>query len=187
MLLSEKIRHLRALEGNLRGVGRPLTKSELSRLLQEEHGETLSQAYLSQLEAGKRTHMTARSRALLAAFFKVHPGYLVSDPEGFGTELSTGGLEEGRLDGWLEAAAQDLTTADPEVAAALRDLAGHTSTRKIVLLLARLISHPELLPKLLEAVEMDEVGGNSRRPAALAARSTGSRNRKSRKRSVDAS
>lgn len=175
MLLSDKIRQLRALEGSLRGLRRPLTKSEVSRLLQEENGETLSQAYLSQLEGGKRTHMTARTRALLAAFFKVHPGYLVSDPEGFETDLSSGALQEGRLDGWLEAAAQDLATADPELSVALRNLAGHPSTRKIILLLVRLTNHPDLLPRLLSAVEED------------AGQSSGSENRISRKRSVDAS
>lgn len=174
MLLSEKLKLLRSLEGNLRGLRRPLTKSEVSRLLAEEHGETISQAYLSQLESGKRQHMTARTRELLAAFFKVHPGYLVSDPEGFGTELATAPLLEGRLDGWLEAAAQDLEMSDPEVAAALRELAGHSTTRKIILLLARLAGHPELLPRLLSAVE-EEDDDTPRAPSP----------RKSRKRSVE--
>ena len=32
--------------------------------------------------------MTQSSRALLAKFFKVHPGFLVDDPEGYHTELT---------------------------------------------------------------------------------------------------
>ena len=33
--------------------------------------------------------MTQSSRALLAKFFKVHPGFLVDDPEGYHTELTS--------------------------------------------------------------------------------------------------
>ncbi len=39
---------------------------------------------------------------LLAKFFKVHPGYLVDDPEGYSTELiSDLGALEDKLDLWL--------------------------------------------------------------------------------------
>lgn len=161
MILSEKIKLLRALEGSLRGMRRPLTKSEVSRLLQEELGETLSQAYLSQLESGKREHMTSHTRDLLARFFKVHPGFLVSDPEGFRTELTTSPLLEERMDGWLEAAAQDLESHDPAVSAALRGLAGHDATRKVILLMARLVAHPELLSRLAAAAEAETNGAPS--------------------------
>ena len=41
----------------------------------------LSQSYLSQIESGARPHLTNTTRLLLAKFFKVHPGYLVDDPE----------------------------------------------------------------------------------------------------------
>ncbi len=154
-MLSEKIQLLRGLEGNLRGMHRALTKSELARLIGEELGETISQAYLSQLESGKREHMTAKTRDLLARFFKVHPGFLVDDPEGYRVELSTAHLLERRLDGWLEAAAQDLELQDPDVSAALHELAGHESTRQVMLLLARLIRHPDLLAKISAAAMFD--------------------------------
>src|SRR6267143_2238519 len=52
-----------------------------------QKGATISQSYLSQIENGSRPHMTQSSRALLARFFKVHPGFLVDDPEGYHTEL----------------------------------------------------------------------------------------------------
>jgi hypothetical protein len=38
-------------------------------------------------QGGARPHLTNATRMLLAKFFKVHPGYLVDDPEGFHTEL----------------------------------------------------------------------------------------------------
>jgi hypothetical protein len=46
--------------------------------------------------------MTQSSRALLAKFFKVHPGFLVDDPEGYHTELTSDlRTTEGQLDVWL--------------------------------------------------------------------------------------
>src|ERR1019366_1550053 len=81
MTLGEKIRYLREVEGSLRGMDRPLTQQELTKGIAAASGKTLSQSYLSQIECGKRPHMTQSSRGLLAQFFKVHPGFLVSDPE----------------------------------------------------------------------------------------------------------
>src|SRR3981081_3253179 len=89
MNLSEKIKHLREVEGELRGFNRPMTQMEVVKAMQEELQESISQAYLSQLEKGKRVHLRAWSRDLLAAFFKVHPGYLVSDPPDYSTDLLT--------------------------------------------------------------------------------------------------
>src|SRR3712207_8370061 len=50
---------------------------------------TLFRSYLSQLESGQRRHLTAPTRELLARFFKVHPGYLVGDPDGYETTIRT--------------------------------------------------------------------------------------------------
>jgi hypothetical protein len=80
MDLAEKLKGLRALAGRWRGLPRPLTQAELAHAISTETGGTISQAYLSQLENGKRTHLTEKTRNQLASFFKVHPGYLVSDP-----------------------------------------------------------------------------------------------------------
>src|SRR6202051_3523102 len=91
MTVGEKIRYLREVEGSLRGLGRPMTQLEIVRAIGKElgRGKTLSQSYLSQIENGTRPHMTQSSRALLARFFKVHPGFLVDDPEGYHTELTS--------------------------------------------------------------------------------------------------
>ena len=87
MTLAQKIRQLRQLEGDLRGLGRELTQAELVRGIKQDLGATISQSYLSQIENGSRPHLTNKTRSLLSRFFKVHPGYLVDDPEGFHTEL----------------------------------------------------------------------------------------------------
>ena len=86
MTLAEKIRYLREVEGSLRGLGRPMTQLELVRAIRREQGKSISQSYISQIEGGSRRHMTQTSRSLLAKFFKVHPGFLVDDPEGYHTE-----------------------------------------------------------------------------------------------------
>jgi len=102
MNLAEKIKHLREIEGELRGLNRPMTQMEVIKAMQEELGESISQAYMSQLESSKRLHLTASSRSLLARFFKVHPGYLVSDPPDYSTDLLTD-IEQDtdRLRTWL--------------------------------------------------------------------------------------
>ena len=98
MRLGEKIRYLREVEGTLRGMSRELSQLELSRLIRKDLGKSLSQSYLSQIESGARPHLTNSSRMLLAKFFKVHPGYLVDDPEGFQNELISdlGAMEDKR-------------------------------------------------------------------------------------------
>jgi len=102
MNLAEKIKHLREIEGELRGLNRPMTQMEIVKAMQEELGESISQAYMSQLESSKRLHLTASSRSLLARFFKVHPGYLVSDPPDYSTDLlSDMGQDTDRLRTWL--------------------------------------------------------------------------------------
>src|SRR5579871_5500153 len=89
MKLGEKIRYLREVEGSLRGLDRAMSQQELVRAIERETGSKLSQSYLSQIENGTRPHLTNTTRQLLAAFFKVHPGYLVDDPEGYSPELQS--------------------------------------------------------------------------------------------------
>ena len=66
MTLGDKIRSLRAVEGSLRGLNRPMTQQEMAAAMKRETGRTLSQAYLSQLENGSRPHLTHTTRELLA-------------------------------------------------------------------------------------------------------------------------
>ena len=96
MILGEKLRYLREIEGTLRGLGRAMTQQEIVRSIREELGKTISQTYLSQIESGARPHLTNSTRMLLARFFKVHPGYLVDDPEGYSTELHLRCRRDGR-------------------------------------------------------------------------------------------
>src|SRR3989454_4803377 len=107
MRLGEKIRYLREAEGALRGLDREMTQQEVVRAIKKELRKTISQSYLSQIESGARPHLTNATRLLLARFFKVHPGYLVDDPEGFQNELlSDLGVIEDKLDLWLIAGAE---------------------------------------------------------------------------------
>jgi transcriptional regulator with XRE-family HTH domain len=153
VFLGEKIALLRSLEGNLRGLKRPLSKSELARLIREELDESISQAYLSQLEAGKRPHMTEKTRELLARFFKVHPGYLVSDPPGFRTQLAVVDMPaEARFDEWVASAAAAFRNTDSELAAALDALARHPRTRELLLLTAKFAESPGMVGQIRAAL-----------------------------------
>lgn len=152
MTAGEKIRHLRLIEGRLRGLDREMTQSELVAAIKKEMKKSISQPYLSQLESGRRRHLTNTTRLLLAKFFKVHPGHLVDDPEGFQTELITDFSErENKLDLWLIQGAERFRR-DPQLAAALLKLARHQDTRHCLLLLARVLEMPELLVRLSDAL-----------------------------------
>src|SRR5256885_1752623 len=125
MRLGEKLRYLREVEGALRGLDRDISQQEVARLIQKELGKSISQSYLSQIESGARPHLTNSSRLLLAKFFKVHPGYLVDDPEGFQNELiSDLGVLEDKLDLWLVSGAEKFQR-DPELYQALLTVARH--------------------------------------------------------------
>ncbi len=157
MTLGEKIRYLREVEGSLRGLNRPLTQQELMKAIQAETGKTISQSYLSQIEGGKRPHMTQSSRTLLARFFKVHPGFLVDDPEGYHTELlSDLRTTEGQLDVWLLQGSERFAS-DPPVSEVLIKIARHTDTRRCLLLLGEILNTPGLADRLFEALRPELV------------------------------
>ncbi|MHB8618862.1 MAG: helix-turn-helix domain-containing protein [Chloroflexota bacterium] len=109
MHLADKIKHLRSLEGQLRGLTRPMSKAEVLRAMQAELGENISHAYLCQLESGARTHMSPATRSLLARFFKVLPGYLVSDPDDYQASIVSGlAAEPDQLKAWLVTRAEEI-------------------------------------------------------------------------------
>jgi len=165
MKLGEKIRYLREVEGSLRGLGRPMTQLEVVRALRQElgRGKSISQSYLSQIENGARPHMTQSSRALLAKFFKVHPGFLVDDPEGYHAELTSDlRTTEGQLDVWLLQGSEHFAS-DPEVSEVLIKAAREKDTRRSLLLLGAILDTPGLADRLLEALRPDLMArGNQR-------------------------
>src|SRR4051812_36042056 len=153
MKLGEKLRYLRLMEGTLRGFDREMTQQELTRALKEETGQSLSQSYLSQIESGARPHLTNSSRMLLARFFKVHPGYLVDDPEGYHTELvSDARVLEDTVDLWLIGGAERFRR-DPKVCHALLQLAKHDDSRKCLVLMAAILETPQLVDRLMEVLK----------------------------------
>lgn len=179
MTVAEKIRYLRVMEGQLRGLGREMTQKEVVEAIRGEmngtqrtghnarprperpgystpSAATISQPYLSQLESGRRKHLTNSTRLLLAKFFRVHPGYLVDDPEGFQTELITDfAQQEDKLDLWLIQGAEKFRR-DVALAEALLKLARHDDTRKCVLLLGAVLETPELVERLWEVLKPRE-------------------------------
>ena len=165
MKLGDKIRYLREVEGQLRGLGRAMTQGELVRAMREEMGEadgangSLSQSYLSQIESGARPHLTNTTRLLLARFFKVHPGYLVDDPEGYQDELVSelrgqATLDE-KLDLWLIGGAERFRR-DAELRRALLAISRHEDSRRCLLLLESILETPSLSERLLELLRPEE-------------------------------
>jgi transcriptional regulator with XRE-family HTH domain len=166
MKLSDKIRYLREVEGNLRGLDRAMTQQELVRAIQEsnkptsgsrKNGATISQSYLSQIESGARPHLTNTTRLLLAKFFQVHPGYLVDDPEGYNAQLMADihNLED-KLDLWLISGAERFRR-DPDLCQALLTLAQNKNSRRCLLLLEAILETPSLADRLLQVLRPETV------------------------------
>ncbi len=161
MNLAEKIKHLREVEGELRGLNRPMTQVEVVKAMQEELGDSISQAYMSQLESSKRVHLTASSRSLLARFFKVHPSYLVSDPPGYSIDLQTDvEYETDRLHTWLAVSAQEWH-AEPALHGFLLRLAESEEPRRYLELFQQLMGlSADNLEELVDVL-MNHHGGDT--------------------------
>jgi transcriptional regulator with XRE-family HTH domain len=155
MKLGDKIRYLREVEGSLRGMDRAINQQELVRLIEAETGGKLSQSYLSQIESGARPHLTNTTRQTLAGFFKVHPGYLVDDPEGYHPELQSNVEDpadlEAKLDLWLVDGAEKFRR-DAVLKHALLTLARNEKSRECLLLLEAILDTPGLMPRLMEVL-----------------------------------
>ena len=163
MKLGDKLRSLRSVEGSLRGLGRPLTQQELAASMKREIGRGLSQAYLSQIESGARPHLTHTTRELLARFFRVYPGFLVDDPEGYTPELQSElRAIDAKVDSWLYAGAEQFT-ADPELQRAILAVAETPDSRKPLLLLAEILRSPGLAERLSEVLRPGNSPGNEQR------------------------
>jgi len=165
MKLGEKIRYLREVEGSLRGLDRALSQQELVRAIAAETSQKLSQSYLSQIESGVRPHLTNTTRQTLATFFKVHPGYLVDDPEGYSPELQSELRNvEDKLDLWLVSGA-DRFRRDPELKQALLTLARHEHSRDCLLLVEAIMETPGLMPRLTEVLRPKKQGTGISHPS----------------------
>lgn len=167
MTLGDKIRYLRETEGTLLGLARAMTQQEVSDGIAKKLKKKLSQPYLSQIESGARPHLTNTTRMLLAKYFQVHPGYLVTDPEGFQTELisDAGGLED-RLDLWLVSGAERFRK-DPQICRALLALARHEDSRKCLVLMQSILETPGLAERLMAAIRADGIEPREKRSDEL--------------------
>ncbi len=164
MTLGDKLRSLRSIEGALRGLGRPLTQSEVVNAMKKELGRGLSQAYLSQIENGVRPHMTNTSRELLARFFRVYPGFLVDDPPGYSRELQSElRMADATVDSWLYSGTDEFS-ADAELACALRNIAEVPDSRAALLLLGEILRTPGLAERLSEVLQPKPLLGSGHPP-----------------------
>jgi transcriptional regulator with XRE-family HTH domain len=153
MNLGDKLKYLREVEGTLRGLGRAMTQQEVAGSIKKESGKAISQSYLSQIESGARPHLTNPTRMLLARFFKVHPGYLVDDPEGYSTELiSDIGVTESKMDLWLINGAERFQR-DLGLHQALVTIARHEDSRMCLVLLGAILDNPGLAERLLQVLK----------------------------------
>lgn len=167
MKLGEKIRSLRYAEGILRGLGREMTQGEVVRATRKEVGKSISQAYFSQIENGARPHLTKDTRELLARFFKVHPGFLVDDPDGFHNVLiSSLPVPPGKLDLWLFEGARRFRR-DNELSLVLEKLGHREDARLCLILLGAILDAPGLPARLLQVLHP---GARSARPDAVPVR-----------------
>ena len=152
MTLGDKLRSLRSVEGSLRGLGRPMTQFELAKAMKREVGRGLSQAYLSQIESGARPHITHTTRELLARFFRVYPGFLVDDPEGYTKTLQSElRVADAKVDSWLYAGVEQFAN-DPDLSEAFRAIAEVHDSRHALLLLAEILRTPGLADRLHEVL-----------------------------------
>jgi transcriptional regulator with XRE-family HTH domain len=152
MTVGEKLRYLRTIEGTLRGLDREMTQQAVSDAIENELSVSVSQGYLSQIERGQRRHLTNTTRMALARFFKVHPGYLVDDPEGYHDELTSDVRTlEDNLDLWLISGAERFHH-DPETHDALIKLAKHPDTRRCLALVGAILDTPDLAQRLLQVL-----------------------------------
>ncbi len=151
MRLGEKVAHLRQLEGFARGLGRELTQTEVSRGIRKDLGGSVSQSYLSQIEKGTRPHITSTTRALLARFFTVHPGYLVDDPEDLQLPIKPRRSVDARVDAWLIEASQEFRE-DVELSRALLAIAKHDQSRECLVLLGSIVENRALIERLVSRI-----------------------------------
>jgi transcriptional regulator with XRE-family HTH domain len=129
-----------------------MTQLELAKAMKQELGRGLSQAYLSQIESGMRPHLTHTTRELLARFFRVYPGFLVDDPEGYTLGLQSDlRAIDAKVDSWLFAGAEQFA-ADAELKRALLVIAQHEDSRDAVLLLSEILRTPGLAERLSEVL-----------------------------------
>ncbi len=153
MILGTKLKYLREVEGTLRGLGRVMTQQEIVRAIKKQYRKTISQSYLSQIESGARPHLSNSTRMLLARFFKVHPGFLVDDPEGYSTELiSDVAPTENKMDLWLINGAEHFQR-DVDLHQALVTIARHEDSRMCLVLLGAILENPGLAERLLQVLK----------------------------------
>src|SRR5215469_16267107 len=102
---------------------------------------------------GLGPHLTQATRDLLAKFFRVYPGFLVDDPEGYSPSLQSHlRTSDAKIDRWLYAGVERFPS-DPELSEALLKIAEVPDSRQALLLLAEILRTPGLAERLSEVLK----------------------------------
>ncbi len=126
-----------------------MTQTEVSNAIRDELGGRISQSYLSQIENGARLHLTSGTRQTLSRFFKVHPGYLVDDPDDVHLAIRPRRDIDEKLDLWLVDGSEEFRQ-DAELSRALLAVAKHEHSRDCLILLGAIVENKILIDRLIE-------------------------------------
>jgi len=97
--------------------------------------------------------MTSTSRELLARFFRVFPGFLVDDPEGYSRELQSElRMADATVDSWLYAGSEQFAK-DADLQRSLLAIAQEPDSRAAILLLGEILRTPGLAERLSEVLQ----------------------------------
>ena len=96
----------------------------------------------------------------------MHPGFLVDDPDGYHTELTSDlRTVEGQIDVWLLQGSERFAS-DPEISNVLIKAAREKDTRRSLLLLGAILDTPGLADRLLEALRPELAVVKASQPAS---------------------
>jgi hypothetical protein len=110
---------------------------------------------------------------LLSKFFRVYPGFLVDDPDGYSPSLQSDlRTTDAKIDRWLYAGIERFPS-DPELGDALLKIAEVPDSRHALLLLAEILRAPGLAERLSEVLKPADTSEPVAPPQATALQSSG--------------
>jgi len=108
--------------------------------------------------------MTNTTRQVLAKFFKVHPGYLVDDPEGYHVELQSDARRARGQAGLVADQRGRALSRDRELRQALLGVSRHSDSRRCLLLLNAVMRRPAWSTGFFDVLHSPEDNGRGLRP-----------------------
>ena len=164
MTLGNKLRSLRAVEGSLRGLGRPMTQQELAAAMKREVGRGLSQAYLSQIESGTRPHLTHSTRDAAGALLPRLSRFPGGRSGRLHARVAVRASRRRRKDRFLAVCRRGTVCRRSGSWSALLAIAEHEDSRQALLLLAEILRTPGLAERLGEVLHPGKHQGSGHPP-----------------------